>query len=326
MNRITDVTREDIFHMIRNGISVSYEEPKMDIYERVYYVEKEEIVHIPYYGKLDYINFFKRIYNLDELPSTDSRFDNAEGDIWQHTINNEDWEWDWFLEYPPFNLSEGTDEMLLTFLAEIFHPAVRDERTSWEELLKAFNRLLKYDGYELYPSTKISGRDVYSYKELSAENEHIIKTAKEISEAFSSDYLNRQIDSMLSAVHENPSDAIGKAKELLESCCKTILENEHVKIESKWDLQRLTKETFKLLKLTPNDIEDEKRASGTIKQILGSLSGISSGMAELRNSYGSGHGKSSKFRGLSSRHANLAVGTSITAVRFIWETYQEQSS
>lgn len=323
MNKITDVTREEIFNMIRTGFNITYQIEKIDLYEKVYFVDGERNVQVPYHGKLDFIKFWGRVYKLDELPSTDSRYNCAEGDISQHTINNDDWEWDFFIEYPPFELDNGSDEILLTFLSEMFHPAVRDEKTHWEEFLNQINNLLQYDGYEITATGKISGRDLYSYRKLFNDTYHIEESLKEIEQAFSSDYMDRQIESMLKSVRDNPSDAIGKAKELFESCCKTILDNEGIKIEKNWDLQRLTKETTKLLKLTPHDIDDEKKASGTIKQILGSLSAISNGMDELRNSYGTGHGKTSNFRGLSHRHANLAVGSSVTAVRFSWDTYNE---
>lgn len=42
---------------------------------------------------------------------------------------------------------------------------------------------------------------------------------------FSSEYINSQIDLMLEMVDRNPTEAIGKSKELLESCCKEICNN-----------------------------------------------------------------------------------------------------
>jgi hypothetical protein len=39
---------------------------------------------------------------------------------------------------------------------------------------------------------------------------------------------------------ENPTDAIGKANELIESCCKTILENEQIAWDKNWDMSKLT--------------------------------------------------------------------------------------
>ena len=61
-----------------------------------------------------------------------------------------------------------------------------------------------------------------------------------------------------------------------------------------------------------------------IKAVLGNLRAIPSKLAELRNVYGSGHGKSASFKGLEERHAKLAVGSSITFVDFIWSTYEKQ--
>jgi len=48
-----------------------------------------------YYGRLDETNFLNRLVNLNELPSEDSRFETMAQDIWQHTINNDDWDIDW---------------------------------------------------------------------------------------------------------------------------------------------------------------------------------------------------------------------------------------
>jgi hypothetical protein len=36
----------------------------------------------PFHGKLDMISFLKRVWPLESMASEDSRFENAEGDIW----------------------------------------------------------------------------------------------------------------------------------------------------------------------------------------------------------------------------------------------------
>ena len=74
------------------------------------------------------------------------------------------------------------------------------------------------------------------------------------------------------------------------------------------------------------DIDDDLPLSNTLKQILGSLRGVTSGLAELRNPYGSGHGKSATYKGLSERHAKLAVGCCSTLVTFLWDCYEFQIS
>jgi hypothetical protein len=45
----------------------------------------------PFHGSLDMMSFLKRVWDLSQMLSTDSRFSNAEGDIWQHIVNNDDW-------------------------------------------------------------------------------------------------------------------------------------------------------------------------------------------------------------------------------------------
>jgi anaerobic selenocysteine-containing dehydrogenase len=73
-------------------------------------------------------------------------------------------------------------------------------------------------------------------------------------------------------------------------------------------------------------IPDDAKASDSIKRLLSNLATITNGVAELRNSYGTGHGKNSKTKGLSPRHAKLAVGAASTLAIFLVETHHEQSS
>ena len=53
---------------------------------------------------------------------------------------------------------------------------------------------------------------------------------------------------------------------------------------------------------------------------------ITNGIAELRNSYGTGHGKDAKSKGLSPRHAKLAVGAATTLAIFLVETHLERGA
>ncbi|MEU7061567.1 hypothetical protein [Streptomyces sp. NPDC046197] len=86
-------------------------------------------------GSLDEITFLRRLYDLDCLKSHDRRFTTAEDDIVQHRYNNpEDWEDDWVFGDDCFELADGADEVLLRFLAEMIHPAVRTDRGEVQRL------------------------------------------------------------------------------------------------------------------------------------------------------------------------------------------------
>ena len=56
------------------------------------------------------------------------------------------------------------------------------------------------------------------------------------------------------------------------------------------------------------------KAAETIKRLLSNLATITQGIAELRNKYGTGHGKVAKTKGLSPRHAKLAVGAASSGI------------
>lgn len=144
--------------------------------------------------------------------------------------------------------------------------------------------------------------------------------------AFSSDYISSQLDLMLKMQSENPTEAIGKAKELIESCCKTILEQKDVEIDKKWDVGNLVDATVKLLEITPNDIPETIPEAKAMKAILGNLKAIASNIATLRNTYGSGHGKSASYKGLQERHAKLAIGSSVTLVNFLWDSFERKNN
>ncbi|HOD99749.1 MAG TPA: abortive infection family protein [Kiritimatiellia bacterium] len=150
-------------------------------------------------------------------------------------------------------------------------------------------------------------------------------SAHTVAKKFSSDYMSAQIKLMLEMTTQNPTEAIGKAKEFAESCCRTILEAHSVSIDKIWDMGKLVGETVKLLCLTPQDIPDTSKEAAAIRRLLGNLREIVSNMATIRNSYGSGHGKSANYRGLEKRHAQLAVGSSITLVQFLWDSHETQS-
>lgn len=174
MKRITEITKRDILDLFRNGLEID------DFFDT-------KTVHYSYFGRLEEMNFLKRIYDLANMPSNDLRFDNAEQDVWQHTVNNADYPYCWVFEDERFNLQNGEDETYLKFLCEVFHPTVRFEKGYWKEFLTEINKLLQNDGYELYPANKVSNRDVYGWR-VYQKNQNVLfipfsqRYAKDINE------------------------------------------------------------------------------------------------------------------------------------------------
>ncbi|MEQ9345985.1 MAG: abortive infection family protein [Thalassospira sp.] len=134
----------------------------------------------------------------------------------------------------------------------------------------------------------------------------------------------REIQRIEEAIEPDPALAIGEAKALLESCCKTILEKEGIPITKTMNLPQMAKEVCKLLKLVPDDIPKEAKGSDSIKTLLSNLGAIPRYVSEIRGLYGSGHGKAGNYKGLEPRHARLAVQSAVTFIDFVTETYKKK--
>ena len=129
---------------------------------------------------------------------------------------------------------------------------------------------------------------------------------------------------MLQSVDTDPALAIGTAKELVETCCKTILMDRGASLPGQPDMSTLTKAVLKELELVPEAIPNGSRGAGVIKRLLSNLATIGNGLAELRGLYGTGHGPQSGASGLQPRHARLAVGASAALATFLFETHEER--
>lgn len=155
--RITEITRKEIFILFSEG----YIDNSFSLFG-----ESGERILYAYNGDISEIDFLSDLYQLDKMPSLDHRFSNAKDDILQHTVNNDDYKQGWVFYDARFNLKDCDDEELLKFICKVFHPSVRSENSYWKGLLDNIQVLLKPDGYELHIAERISGREVYAWREL----------------------------------------------------------------------------------------------------------------------------------------------------------------
>lgn len=146
---------------------------------------------------------------------------------------------------------------------------------------------------------------------------------KQKAKSLDANHLAEQIRRMEDSVETDPSLAIGTAKELIETCCKTILSERGQEISGTPDIPTLTKATLKELNLVPEGVPNEARGADVIKRLLSNLSTIGHGLAELRGLYGTGHGQHGSTSGLTTRHAKLAVGAASTLAVFLFETHEQ---
>lgn len=279
--------------------------------------------NVTWNGDLDDVEFLSRLFDLQKLPSSDNRFKDAAGDIWQHCINNDDWDNDWIFSDDRFKLIDGPADTFLRFLCEIVHPVVRPDRDEALKLVTHFNEQLRLAGWEIYEEERIAGRPRFFYRQIS-NNGRAVSRARTVADSLDAGWMAKEIERLEHAVDRDPALAIGTAKELVETCCKTILGKRGVFVTKSDDLGDLTKKLTKELQLVPGGISDEAKGADTIRLILRNLTQITSNLARLRGLYGTGHGRDGQHRGLQPRHARLAVASAVAFIDFVTETYRDR--
>lgn len=279
---------------------------------------------IDWAGRLNDVEFLGRLYDLNALPSKDYRFDNAARDIWQHTVNNCDWGREWVFSDDRFNLLWCGDDLFLRFLGESIHPMVRPERDDALRVVHLYNEQLRRVGWELVEVEGIAGRPRYEGRRVEAVAQPLAE-ARRVADALDAGWMSREILRAEQGIEKDPDLAIGTAKDLIETCCKTLLGRLGEEVPKNTEFPDLVRRTVRALKLTRDDIPDNAKGADIVRNILSNLSAISRGVNELRNIYGTGHGREGAHKGLDQRHARLAVAAAAAFVVFISDTYHERA-
>ncbi|MBS1706275.1 MAG: abortive infection family protein [Armatimonadetes bacterium] len=296
---ITALTRKSLLDLFRAGIS--------------------------YHGELSEIDFLGRLYDLEEMPSTDRRYRSASGDIYQHTVNNHDWEQNWVFTDARFQLSGGPDEVLLGFLAETVHPLVRPFEEA-DALVEQFNKHLRMDGWQICPTSEMSGRAIYGYLPFSSEGALIFGPARDISHRLNSAYLGQQVTRLQSSIVSDPELAIGTAKEFLESVTKTLLKAKGLTWTSSESFPQLVKKLIKALPIVPEGLDRSSDTQAALTVIVNNIGSIVDKLAEVRNWHGTGHGKPTDLEtSLLQHQARFSVGISVQVAHFLFECYSAEN-
>jgi hypothetical protein len=122
--------------------------------------------------------------------------------------------------------------------------------------------------------------------------------------------------------HRDPAGAITAARTLLESVCKTILDDlptDPSDLYESDDLPKLYARVAERLNLAPSQHTED-----ALKKILGGSMTVVNGLANLRNRASDSHGAGRKSYRPAPRHAALAVNFAGATALFLLETSQDQ--
>lgn len=202
---------------------------------------------------------------------------------------------------------DWTDAAHVARALRVFEVALRD---CDRDYLGAVILNLERDGYRLGPDGRITGGPVLAIREGALSG--LTDPAAIL------DHLER----ISRAIEGNDAaQAIGSAKELVESTAKVVLHERGVAFDDRNDLPELVRAAQIAIAVHPSSAVSGPDGAGAVKKILGGATSVAIGLAELRNrGYGTGHGPGRSRVGLGARHARLAVSGARLWCEFMLDT------
>ena len=180
----------------------------------------------PFHGRIGFIDFLKRVWPLDDMPSEDRRFQTATRDIETHTGFG-DWD-DSHLLLERLRLARGPDAEFFRFIEAAVHPLVVPDEAEALSLVTDINGTLKRDGHQLVETERVAGKPIYGAKpaalvrplpvptlwekvdrQANAMREQLMRAEAE--EGYQAvGHLGREVMISLAQAVINPADAIGE--------------------------------------------------------------------------------------------------------------------
>ena len=136
--------------------------------------------------------------------------------------------------------------------------------------------------------------------------------------------IEHQIDAIESALENIPDFAFDLSKTLVESVCKTVLEDVGQPANPRWEAQELLKETTNRLSLLPRNHPNPAKTRGSVQKTIRGMLQTIQGLCELRNDYGmASHGRDVFSARLGLRQATLAAQAADTIVAFLYGIHRD---
>ena len=136
-------------------------------------------------------------------------------------------------------------------------------------------------------------------------------------------HIEEHVKGIEQAVVENPSLAFDLARTLIESTCRTMLNERSVAYATRDDLPKLFRLVTNNLPFLPTTESDAVKVRKSLLQTLTGLSTAIQGICELRNHCGLSHGSGGPRPKMEAAQALLAAETADTIVGFLHRVHRQ---
>ena len=138
--------------------------------------------------------------------------------------------------------------------------------------------------------------------------------------------IRQQVEAVEEAIHERPAMVFDLAKALVETICKTILNELGVGYDNNFDAPKLLRETLNQLQLFPSGHGSPSDVTDSIKKTVNGLMTTVQGLCELRTREGMvSHGREAFSANLEPVQALLAASAADTVAGFLWNVHKSYS-
>ncbi|HEX8080842.1 MAG TPA: abortive infection family protein [Jatrophihabitans sp.] len=208
---------------------------------------------------------------------------------------------------------DWTDHLHVARALRVFETALTDFD---EQHLAGVRRALERDGYTLAEGRITGGPIAMTVREGSlsavedpgAIREHLDRISRALAD-------------------DDPAQAIGSAKELIESTAKLVLRTRGQQVSDRDDFPELVRAAQTALEVHPKQATPGPDGSDAVKRILGGTTAAALGVNELRRrGFGTGHGDAGRRPGLGPRHAHLAVSSAKLWCEFMLDTLADPAA
>ena len=188
-------------------------------------------------------------------------------------------------------------------------------------VVEYLNRRLSLDGFELVPMQH--GR--IKLVELGQEVFPIVTFGEQLA-SIGFDTAKCDLDRALANSCTDPEDAVTAACSMVESVCRSILNELDEPLPRKKDVQSLYNALKKPLGLSPDRSDIPTPIAGDVRQVLSGLITVTAGIGSLRTHGGDAHGRErGSTRLVDERIARLSIHAASTLALFLVETWQRKS-
>ena len=140
-------------------------------------------------------------------------------------------------------------------------------------------------------------------------------------------HIEEHVKALERAIVETPALAFDLAKTLIESTCRTVLDERSIQYSSADALPKLLKSTTRSLPFLPPAASAESKIRESLRQTLGGLSAAVQGICELRNRSGfASHGSGSTRPTMESTQALLVAAAADAIVGFLYRVHTRDRS